>query len=954
MSSSSSSLSSSSTTTSDKPKNTLINNNSFSSFPKLTRPKLKVKKKSNSPFSSNSSSSFAIYSNKILKNESKKSKGKDPVMTKGEISAVKATENNNLSPNRVAVDYTPSENSKYIQERIEGSFMETGLNQLEIVTPKGMTQDHQNRLNYTSSYFSSSASIDPPSYHFSNDDWSNVVSNCQKNHSQKRIHSIKTSKNQTMEDPMQGKSFRNLLFLAVTVFGLIGFSWHVGMNIYDTKQHNLKTVPTSSLTSNQNDNTYDTIETNSILKSTSTILAVTSPPIQREDGNDKKQQLDAINIRGSKVLKEQNQHIENIEKAEALTGTTTLASAYYSKMEESENENEQTKNEEEVKEIVNMAKSSSSTTAASAAEISDTISDSQKIRFTVTNAYGQHEYKDSLYPWLNGKKLIEPHTTTTLEIAAESQKEDYIYRWIIDQRDVYYGTRLEEFTFADVGEHTVRIEELDSTKTILNNFIEEKILVRYVRREIRNLTPEDRNLFLDTAKVMWDISQEVGTLLYGSKFKSILVLNEFHLNMAGDPLCDHIHEGMGFLTQHTAFSLSFEQSLQAINPKVTLPYWDYTIDIENIGRNFDDQFSDNWFKQTLFNEEYFGAVNEETHSVENGRWKNTEISKIADSYENTTTVHNAFGYLRAPWNQNNSPYLTRASTVCGANMVTDYWTMPSCTVHYNILSYYNSYYDFMFELPYTPHGPIHALIGGVIGDCVDRYEKVREIDETFDDDSFIQYLKNIAFISNKNLFRKKWMECPVYCEDGEICACSCPHLQDAYDADTLDDYLEITFVAWNEPSTANSRKVYSASKDIQMKILDAVCTSNVVAGDQLEAGSPMDISFWPIHPTTERLFHYKKLKGLLLDESWDDESVSTSSFFCYGHYADNEILLRYLYDDSEYITNADMYNHLNPFDATAASYIYDEFEWNHCKELGIDFSLISYRKSIGDDDLNSA
>ena len=100
----------------------------------------------------------------------------------------------------------------------------------------------------------------------------------------------------------------------------------------------------------------------------------------------------------------------------------------------------------------------------------------------------------------------------------------------------------------------MRVEEWDSTMTTLHNFAEEKIFVRYVRREIRKLTQEDRDLFLDTAKVMWDLSQDVGELLYGSKFRSIHTLNEFHLNMAGDPLCDHIHEGMGFLTQHAALS----------------------------------------------------------------------------------------------------------------------------------------------------------------------------------------------------------------------------------------------------------------------------------------------------------------------------------------------------------------------------------------------------------------
>ena len=41
---------------------------------------------------------------------------------------------------------------------------------------------------------------------------------------------------------------------------------------------------------------------------------------------------------------------------------------------------------------------------------------------------------------------------------------------------------------------------------------------------------------------------------------------------------DHIHEGLGFLTQHTKLSNMFELAMQAVDPSVTLPYWDYTIE----------------------------------------------------------------------------------------------------------------------------------------------------------------------------------------------------------------------------------------------------------------------------------------------------------------------------------------------------------------------------------------
>ena len=37
--------------------------------------------------------------------------------------------------------------------------------------------------------------------------------------------------------------------------------------------------------------------------------------------------------------------------------------------------------------------------------------------------------------------------------------------------------------------------------------------------------------------------------------------------------CSPFHGGLSFLTSHAAFTLELDQSLQAINPKLTQPYW---------------------------------------------------------------------------------------------------------------------------------------------------------------------------------------------------------------------------------------------------------------------------------------------------------------------------------------------------------------------------------------------
>lgn len=48
-----------------------------------------------------------------------------------------------------------------------------------------------------------------------------------------------------------------------------------------------------------------------------------------------------------------------------------------------------------------------------------------------------------------------------------------------------------------------------------------------------------------------------------------------------DDLC--YHAGLQFLTAHAAFGLMMERALQAVNPRVSLPFWDYMIEAETLG-----------------------------------------------------------------------------------------------------------------------------------------------------------------------------------------------------------------------------------------------------------------------------------------------------------------------------------------------------------------------------------
>lgn len=103
-----------------------------------------------------------------------------------------------------------------------------------------------------------------------------------------------------------------------------------------------------------------------------------------------------------------------------------------------------------------------------------------------------------------------------------------------------------------------------------------------MKRELRSLTTEDREAFLDAAIAIWENRQEAGEAKYGSKFTSVDTLVAVHSLASNDIMCDGFHEGSGFITHHLALTNTFEAALRSVNPAVTLPYWDFTIEGEAI------------------------------------------------------------------------------------------------------------------------------------------------------------------------------------------------------------------------------------------------------------------------------------------------------------------------------------------------------------------------------------
>ena len=150
-----------------------------------------------------------------------------------------------------------------------------------------------------------------------------------------------------------------------------------------------------------------------------------------------------------------------------------------------------------------------------------------------------------------------------------------------------------------------------------------------------------------------------------------------------------------------------------------------------------------------------------------------------------------------------------------------------------------------------------------------------------------------------------------------------------------------------------------ASKHIYNSLLSLLCNPGHL-GDMYQATSTNDITFWVIHNTVDRLWHFKRLGNLAnYDETWDPYNT------CYGHNPRNVQPFTDLFGDAPsrrlteakqsptlmkeaaavdasaalpfngYYTNMELYEHLHP-NNRALQYVYDNFLWPHCSKLGME------------------
>jgi hypothetical protein len=512
-----------------------------------------------------------------------------------------------------------------------------------------------------------------------------------------------------------------------------------------------------------------------------------------------------------------------------------------------------------------------------------------------------------------------------------------------------------EATLPSPGDYTATIEcsdggeaaeGVEATSKSVEAFSKD-ISCYYIRRELRELTTRERDDFLDAVKILTEVPTNDGIAKYGPNYKSLEDFEIMHLAGAGERNLDHIHDGMGISTQHTAMTSEFEQALQAVNPKVAVPYWDYTVDSVKMSSDKKyrpESFSDIFRDSELFTGVWFGTTNAKDHRIADGRFADQEVPR-----DYNYKVRSPYGFLRAPWNLNPSKYVTRYHKYCGANPAAqdvdftddkEEFPWPTCADHflYTNTDYVTSWYDFEMDIGYKPHGPVHGWIGGVGGECESTWDEMHR--EGLISPLQLQKMKHTAFIMLKNLWRSRLLETPKFCSpDTPVKECMWHGVENFADHPKVQKYvLEIWGIG---KETENYEEI----------LRRAILQTPYWPGDHLEAASPAEVSFWPIHPTIDRLVQYRDQARPFTDTSWANISstcVETATD-CKGHNAYDVTYYQSTVWDSDlktytkaHLTNIEMRNALNPTkEYYRMSYLYNHFEWTHCEEFGVSFKLIA-------------
>lgn len=125
-----------------------------------------------------------------------------------------------------------------------------------------------------------------------------------------------------------------------------------------------------------------------------------------------------------------------------------------------------------------------------------------ELDYTVTNFYHDRDGKPGAQiPWLQNVKLAEPHRDTFLRVT--NPRVGYTYAWTVraidGDKEVLISTTGTEpvVQFTRLDWNSVTLTEVEEESGLTMRQKSDTVMVKYVRREMRTLTDEEREELLD-------------------------------------------------------------------------------------------------------------------------------------------------------------------------------------------------------------------------------------------------------------------------------------------------------------------------------------------------------------------------------------------------------------------------------------------------------------------------
>lgn len=487
----------------------------------------------------------------------------------------------------------------------------------------------------------------------------------------------------------------------------------------------------------------------------------------------------------------------------------------------------------------------------------------------------------------------------------------------------------------------MELTEYDKYENVLS-VTTDKAICLHVRRDMRTLTQSDRDDFFDALYIIYSTDQTAGEAKYGSNFFGHMSFLQLHFYHGAMRNADHLHDGVGFLFQHIHLDSLLEKSLQSIDPSISMPYCEFSIDGEAgtlLPESIYMQPNTYGSVNRPSNGVYFSYTNDTFAdlAIPDGRFSKLKAPFMNGKYQEYNSI---YGYYRSAFNPSSSPYVSRSYYSSG----TDF---PTCSVDYELMEY-TDMPTFLYQIGEAPHGRVHGVLGGIYG-C-DVLNPLLEQGYLSDEDALLSvcssWIKTLGDLYRRNAISPS-SGCTVDAKSAASSRC-------AY---TCTDRSAI----WEYLSTSST---FTAGGDgAEHAWLSFICTdtgnggSMIFTGDHGESASILDPSFWSIHPRLDRLFQARLMSGGFADETWPtwEDAVSgavdvCNNEYCYETYSggwgfhedccymhyEHDRLYNYKADDKTSFvgpSNRELWNMVDPrltVGTYSATYVYDNFEWKHC------------------------